>query len=152
MPILASSSRAISPAFALVEEAERTDLPDRLHAEHEVPRDAHLRQDREVLVDGGDAAGEGVARRGEDDRLAVDEHGALVGPLEAGEDLDQRRLAGAVVAEQADHLAGTDADRHVGERHHRAEELRDGAGFDDRASSWPPPSLNPSARCGACTG
>ena len=38
---------------------------------------------------------------------------ALVG---AGQDLDQRRLAGAVVAEQRHHLAGIEIDRRVVDR------------------------------------
>src|SRR5439155_1395992 len=43
----------------------------------------------------------------------------------AGEDLDQRRLAGAVVADQAEHLALVEVQRDVDERRHGAEALRD---------------------------
>ena len=48
--------------------------------------------------------------RGEenDDLLAVDLHRALVVRVQAGDDLDQGRLAGAVVAEDAGDLAGVD--------------------------------------------
>ena len=45
---------------------------------------------------------------GDGDGPTVDEDLALVGLVRTGEDLDQRRLAGAVLAEQAVHLAGTD--------------------------------------------
>ena len=41
-------------------------------------------------------------------RLAADEDLAAGRLDHAGEDLDQRRLAGAVVADQADHLAAVD--------------------------------------------
>ena len=51
-------------------------------------------------------AGQRVARRREAHLRAVDEHAPLVVLVDAGEDLDQRRLAGAVVAEDARHLAG----------------------------------------------
>jgi hypothetical protein len=39
------------------------------------------------------------------DRLAVDRDRALVGPMDAGQALDQRRLAGAVVADDRGDLA-----------------------------------------------
>src|ERR1041385_4095353 len=43
--------------------------------------------------------------------------------VHAREDLDQRRFAGAVVAEQTHHLAPVDAHRNVVERDNRVEEL-----------------------------
>ena len=64
----------------------------------------------EVLVDGRDAGSSASRGRAEVRRLAVDEELALVGLVHAGEDLDQRRLAGAVVAEHAGHLAGAARD------------------------------------------
>jgi hypothetical protein len=42
-----------------------------------------------------------------------------------GHDLDQRRLAGAVVTEQADDLAGEEPQRDVAENLDAAERLRD---------------------------
>ena len=79
----------------------------RLAAHEEVARDAHQRDHRQVLVDGGDAAVERVARASEDApaRRSI-RISPRLGAVDAGEDLDQRRLAGAVVAEQAMHLAG----------------------------------------------
>ena len=49
----------------------------------------------------------------------------LVGGDGAGQHLDQRRLAGAVVAEQADDLALVDVEVDVVERLHAAVELAD---------------------------
>jgi hypothetical protein len=43
------------------------------------------------------------------------------GPQHARDDLDQRRLAGAVVADQADDLVGADLEVDVAERDHVAE-------------------------------
>ena len=48
---------------------------------------------------------ERVARRVEAHRLAVEHDLALVRPVEAGEDVRERALAGAVLAEQRVHLA-----------------------------------------------
>ena len=57
----------------------------------------------------------------------VDEDLALVGLVRAGEDLDQRGLAGAVLAEQAVHLAGADLEVDAVERSGAGELLHDAA-------------------------
>ena len=62
----------------------------------------------EVLEDHADAGGPGGGRRAELDRLAVDEDLALLRAVDAVEDLHQRALAGAVLAEQGVDLAGVD--------------------------------------------
>jgi hypothetical protein len=54
----------------------------------------------------GDAGRGGDVRRGEADRLAVERDVAGVGLVDAGEDLDQRRLAGAVLADERGDLSG----------------------------------------------
>ena len=82
-----------------------------------------------------------------------------VARIDAGDDLAERRLAGAVLAEQRADLAGLDAHRHVVERPHAGEELRQV--LDRRAAApWqrsrpspggsgarPPGSSRPSSRC-----
>ena len=85
----------------------------------------------EVLVDRRDPGVERVARRAEDDRLAVDGERALVGRVDAGQGLDQRRLARAVVAEQAGDLPGADRQRDVLDGDDGAEVLRDVAGLEE---------------------
>ena len=57
--------------------------------------------------------------------LAVDEELAARLLMKAGEDLDQRRLARAVVAEHAENLALSERQRHAVERGDRAETLDD---------------------------
>src|SRR5258706_1920549 len=115
-----------------VESAERPEPDRRLVAEEEVPADAHQRHDRQVLVDRRDPRVERVARRREGDRLAVDREGAVVGRVDAREGLDQGRLAGAVVAEQAVDLARPDRERYALEGDDGTEVLRDVAGLEER--------------------
>ena len=88
-------------------------------------RDRQRRHEREILVDGVDPERPRVVDGAERHLLAVDEDPAPVGPQEAGQDLDQRRLAGAVVADEAEHLALGQVHRDVDERRDRAEALRD---------------------------
>ena len=57
--------------------------------------------------------------------LAVQADGAGVGLVEAGDDLDQRRLAGAVLAEQRMHLAGADVEADPVQRAHAGKRLGD---------------------------
>ena len=54
------------------------------------------------------------------------------GRLGAGEDLQERRLAGAVLAEQAEHLAGPHVERHVVERGDADEALAEALDFEQR--------------------
>ena len=59
------------------------------------------------------------------DGLALEEDLALVERVDADDALDERRLAGAVVADERHHLAGADLEVDPVERLHRAERLRD---------------------------
>ena len=56
----------------------------------------------------------------------------LSGRVDAGDALDQRRLAGAVVADERHDLAVAHLEVDVGERLHRPERLRDAAELEDR--------------------
>ncbi len=76
-----------------------------LGPEHDVLGDGEDGDELEVLVDHPDAAADGVARALHAHRLAAQEHLAAVGLVEAEQHLDQRRLAGAVLAQQAEDLA-----------------------------------------------
>ena len=82
----------------------------------------------EQVVDGGLLGGE--ADRGADgvrvvdDVVSGDAGGAAVGREQRGEDPDGRRLAGAVRAEQREHLAGLDGEVEPVEDARRAERLR----------------------------
>ena len=115
-----------------VELLERPEPRRGLRADEEVAADRHKRQHGQVLVNRRDASIQGVARRAEDDRLAVHEERAGVGRVYPRQRLDEGRLPGAVVAEEAVHLARTDRQRDVLERDHAPEVLGDVTGLEDR--------------------
>jgi hypothetical protein len=85
--------------------------------------DAQLVDQGQVLVDGVDAEAAGVVDRPQHHLLPADEDAAGVGLVEAAEDLDQGRLAGAVVADQPQHLAPAEAEVHVAQGGDPAEPL-----------------------------
>ena len=87
--------------------------------------DGQLVDQGKILVHHVDAERARMVDGLEDDRLASQQDPAGVGLVEAAENLQQRGLAGAVVAEQAEHLAAAQMQVHVGERRHRAEALGD---------------------------
>ena len=106
----------------------------RLAAEVHVLDDVEVVAEREILVDDLDPELGGVLRAVDRDRLAVEEDLAAVGRVDAGDALDQRRLAGTVVADERHHLAGAHLEVDVGERLHGAEVLRDPAELEQRRS------------------
>ena len=84
--------------------------PGRLVAEHHVLGDAEPRHQVQFLVDGGDPGLVGGLGRAERGRLAGEADLAGVRAVRPGQHLDQRRLAGPVLTEQAVHLAGVDVE------------------------------------------
>ena len=78
---------------------------DLLMAEEDVGDDVEVVAEGEVLVDRRDAELGGVLRPGDLDLATVEADPAFVGAVDARDRLHQRRLAGAVVAHEADHLA-----------------------------------------------
>ena len=78
-----------------------------------------------MLEHGADAQRQAGAGRGNPDGIAVDQDLALVRLLHAGEDADQRRLAGAVLAEQDMDLARIEVERDAVIGHHAGEALGD---------------------------
>jgi hypothetical protein len=51
-----------------------------------------------------------------DDIMTLGEHASRARPDDAADDADQRRLAGAIGAEQSEYLAATDVERDVAQR------------------------------------
>ena len=76
--------------------------------------------------------GQRILGRVEGHRLPVDEQFALGRLVQAGDDLDQRRLAGTVVAEHTGHLAGTHPQVDVLERDDVSVALPDALELDQR--------------------
>ena len=92
-----------------LDRARLDDEPPRLLAmlaEDDVLGDRERRHEPEVLVHHPDPGLDRVARRVEVHRLAVEPDLALVRPVQADEDVRERALAGAVLAEERVHLAG----------------------------------------------
>ena len=83
-----------------------------------------------MLEDHADAVADRFARGADAHRLAVDPDLAGVGFIEAVEDRHQRRLAGAVLADDAVDEAALDDEIDVGVGVNRAEALVDADEFD----------------------
>ena len=100
-------------------------LEQLLAAEEEVGDDVEVVREREILVHGGDAELRRVLGGANGDRDPVHRDLTVVGRVDAGDDLHQRRLAGSVVADEPDDLAGVDLEVHAVERLDGAEALAD---------------------------
>ncbi len=104
-----------------------------LAAEEDVLGHGEVLGEVELLVDEDDARGLGGARIGEATGDAVDRQLAFARRLVTGEDLHQRRLAGAVLAEQAVDLARLELEANVVQHAHGAEVLADAGEGDAQA-------------------
>ena len=103
-----------------------------LPADHDVLGDAECRDQRELLVNGDDALALGLVGLREALGLARERDGPGVGPLGAGQDLQQSRLAGAVLAEERQDLAFRELQVDVGQGHHPWKALTDAADLQQR--------------------
>ncbi len=106
---------------------------ERLHADEDVLGDGQIGEERRLLEDDRDPGGLRLLGVVEDRLLAVEHEPAGVGPVDAGEDLDERRLAGAVLPDEAVHLAGEQLDVAVLESVNGAEALLGVLEGEDRA-------------------
>ena len=100
--------------------------------EHQVLGDRHLRQHRQFLMHDADAGAERVGRGERAIGLAVEGDFAVVGAIDAGEQVDQRRLARAVLAEQHMALAARHLQRDPAQRDHAGEALAHAGQGQDR--------------------
>ena len=107
----------------IVEDLEGADAAGELAAEEDVHRRAQIVAERQVLVDDLDAVLTRLDGPVEYRFAVLDEDLAARRPEVSGDHLHQRRLAGAVVAHQADDLAGRQRHRDVVERVNRPEML-----------------------------
>src|SRR5262249_32290875 len=105
-------------------EADRAGIED-LPVQEKVVIDAERVGQREVLIDAFDAKRAGMVDRAQHGLLAVNEDLPLGLRLVTGQDLHQRRLAGAVVPEDAQDLALLQLERDAAQCCDRAEGLGD---------------------------
>src|SRR5215216_4069272 len=126
----------VSPAAhgRLVQEPEPAERPgaDQLAAEEQVGRRVELGRQRQVLVHGLDAELAGRHRVRDGDLAALEPDLAAIGGEGARQDLDQRALAGPVVADQGRHLPRVDGEVDAPQRPDAAEALRDAARLQQR--------------------
>ena len=114
-----------------VDETHAHDAARRFAAEEDVGGDILLTGEREVLVDHLDAHAAALAGRQIEDRLAVEADTAGIRSVHAGDDLHQRRFAGAVVADQPDDFAATHRKIDAMQDVHGAEALGDAIDFEN---------------------
>ena len=101
-------------------------------ADEDVLGDREIRKDHGFLVDRRDPKRLRLERAADPNRAAIDEGLARVRLLDPGHDLDEGRLARAVLPEEGVDLAGEEGQRDVVERLGRAEALGDAPDLDDR--------------------
>ena len=116
-------ARAVEPPARQALTAPPEQRARRQVAEHHVLGDREGGDDAQLLADHRDAARVRVGGRPELDGLAVHKDAPRLGPVDAAEDLDQRRLAGAVLAHERVHLARRQVELHVIQRHGGVEAL-----------------------------
>ena len=122
MPNLASCSPRFARHAPPLHEAEAI---GRLRAEKDVLGHRQIGRDAELLMDHGDAGRARVARRAEAGLPAVEHEAAREFRMHAGDDLHQRALAGAVLADETMDLAGGEREVDPAQRLDAAEGLRD---------------------------
>ena len=93
----------------------------RLGAEKDIFGDGQIGDDRQFLMHHADRMMQRIARRSEADGRAVDLHLAFEIGVNAGDDLHQGRLAGAVLADQPVDLACLEREAHIAQRRDAAE-------------------------------
>ena len=92
-------------------------------ADHHVLDGRHLGEQPDVLEGARDARLRDLVHRGRLVRRAAQHEGAAVGRVQAGDDVEEGGLAGAVGADQAVDLARIDGDADVGQGLQAAEAL-----------------------------
>jgi len=107
--------------------AARVDL-----GHEDVLGDGGVAAQRDLLVHQADAQPHGMGRAVDAHIQAVERDRALVGLVDAVDDVHQRGLAGAVLAAQGVDLAGTQREVHARERARSAEALADAAQREQR--------------------
>ena len=101
-----------------------------LGTEHDVLQHGEVVGEHEVLEDHPDAGLDRIGGALEDELLAVDRDGALVGLLDPIEDLHERRLAGAVLTDEGMHRASPHGELDVLVGHHPREAFGDPVQLD----------------------
>ena len=134
----------------LVEHTELAEQPglEQLPAHVDVGGAVEVGRERKVLVDGLDPELLRGRRRTDINRSALEQQLAAVGADDAGDDLRQRALAGAVVADHRDDLTGIDGEARALQRVHVSVGLDDVARLEDRRAAGVSRHGAPPQSCG----
>ena len=122
-------------------------IPGRM-AHEDVLGDGKVGEEAGMLVHDRDAAVQRIDGGTQHHRCAVDRHMARVGPVHAGQHLDAGALAGAVLAEQGQHLASPQLERDVADRKDTAESLGDMIEAHNHVGGRHRKCLDHTCRCG----
>src|SRR5262249_23800656 len=122
---------AAAPVIDQTEQPSRPAAP-RFAAEEDILGDVQVLGQRQVLIHHLDAEIARLARAVEAHRPPVEQKLSSARLIEAGEDLHQRRFAGAVVADDAEHLTAIELEIDPAQRRDGAEILEDAVSFEDR--------------------
>ena len=94
-------------------------------ADENVLGDAEIREQARMLVHDRDAMALRIERCCELDSVAIERNLPGVGPIDAGQQLDAGALAGAVLAQQRQHLTGMECQGNVADGNGAAERFGD---------------------------
>src|SRR6185437_10833026 len=119
-------------ARRLAQMAAAMEQRDLAVAEPDIVLDRERRRERELLRDERDAKRLRLERMADVVPGAVDAHAAGIGAIDAGQKLDERALAGAVLAADRVNLAGAEGERGALQHHIGAEALGDPLDLEDR--------------------
>ena len=106
----------------------------RLAAEKQILRHRNIRQQVDLLIDGGDACIERGLGRARGDIDAVEANNSTIACEYAGDHLDQGGFAGAVLPEQRVNFAGAEGEIDILQRAQRAKTLAEPAHLKKRPS------------------
>ena len=112
--VVTASDFSVSAVFFSIAGSSRICQRLSLAAEVHVLDDVEVVAEREILVDDLDPEPRGVLRPVDVHLLALEQDLAAVGGMRAGDALDERRLARAVVADERHHLAAPHLEVDVG--------------------------------------
>ena len=110
--------------------ADEADLAQMVRPGHRVLEQAHRREQRKVLERARDAETGDPVRADRQEVLPIEAQTATGGVVDAADDVEHRRLAGAVRADQPEDLAIFDLEREPVERDDPAERHRDLIDFE----------------------
>ena len=113
---------------------DRAGAIDRILFEEDVLRHGELGDQGDLLEDHLDPLPDGIAGVVHLRLAPGDADAAGILGIDPGEDLDQRRLAGAVLAHEGVHLAGLETEIDVLQRDHAREALADPGHFERKTS------------------